>query len=278
MSKVLKNIDVHTLITEDDEPVDNIFSEKQQRLLTTPLYDSWQSERKFLALANVGIFTDDKEKPIVPDMMLSMDVELTKENWPDEHRSYLMWEFEKAPEIVIEVVSNNIGKENSAKKRRYAQIGVFYYVIFDPILYLSKEPLIIYQLADDHYIPYIGTVFPNIGLGLKQWFGTFQDEEATWLRWTDLQGSLILTGAEQADLARQQTDLARQQADLAHQQADLARQQADLARQETEEQRLKALRATERADLAEKAAQKERNEKELLMAKLRALGIDPNQI
>jgi hypothetical protein len=51
--------DVSHLITEDDTPVDNIFSEKQQRLLTSPLYDGWigpGNERKFVAFANVGLF------------------------------------------------------------------------------------------------------------------------------------------------------------------------------------------------------------------------------
>ena len=32
--------DVEHLVTEDDTPVDNVFSEKQQRLLTEPLYSS----------------------------------------------------------------------------------------------------------------------------------------------------------------------------------------------------------------------------------------------
>ena len=32
---------VNALVTEDGEPVDNVFSEKQQRLLTEPLYSSW---------------------------------------------------------------------------------------------------------------------------------------------------------------------------------------------------------------------------------------------
>jgi hypothetical protein len=30
------------VVTDDDTPVDNMFSEKQQRLLTEPLYSSWQ--------------------------------------------------------------------------------------------------------------------------------------------------------------------------------------------------------------------------------------------
>jgi hypothetical protein len=42
MSQSLLEItpDVDSLITEDDEPVDNLSSEKQQRLLTEPLYSS----------------------------------------------------------------------------------------------------------------------------------------------------------------------------------------------------------------------------------------------
>jgi hypothetical protein len=32
---------VENIVTEDDEPLDNLFSEKQQRLLTESLYSSW---------------------------------------------------------------------------------------------------------------------------------------------------------------------------------------------------------------------------------------------
>ena len=49
--------DVEHLVIEDDTPVDNLFSEKQQRLLTEPLYCSWAAEnRKFLTAANVAVF------------------------------------------------------------------------------------------------------------------------------------------------------------------------------------------------------------------------------
>jgi hypothetical protein len=53
---------VDHLVTEDDTPVDNIFSEKQQRLLTEPLYNSWSGPgegRPFVAMANVGYRTPD---------------------------------------------------------------------------------------------------------------------------------------------------------------------------------------------------------------------------
>ena len=55
--------EMENLVTEDDTPVDNILSEKQQRLLTEPLYGAWSGpdqhapgHRPFLALANVGLF------------------------------------------------------------------------------------------------------------------------------------------------------------------------------------------------------------------------------
>lgn len=56
---------VRNLVTEDDEPVDNIFSAQQQRLLVQSLYTGWTPPpdeeepnitRKFMADANVGIF------------------------------------------------------------------------------------------------------------------------------------------------------------------------------------------------------------------------------
>jgi hypothetical protein len=34
-------VEVDEIVTEDEAPVDNIFSEKQQRLLAEPLYSSW---------------------------------------------------------------------------------------------------------------------------------------------------------------------------------------------------------------------------------------------
>ena len=37
--------DISHLVTESEEPVDNIISEKQMRLLTRPLYSSWQGRR-----------------------------------------------------------------------------------------------------------------------------------------------------------------------------------------------------------------------------------------
>lgn len=66
--------DISDLVTEDDTPVDNLISEKQQRLLTTCLYSSLSRDVPFLATANAGLFYGLKQPPLVPDVLLSLEV------------------------------------------------------------------------------------------------------------------------------------------------------------------------------------------------------------
>jgi Uma2 family endonuclease len=208
--------DVSHLITEDDTPVDNIFSEKQQRLLTSPLYDGWigpGDERKFVAFANVGLFYATNRPAIVPDTLLSLDVEPPQEVWEKHHRSYFMWEFGKPPDVVIEVVSNKKGEELGQKKNLYARIGIAYYVVYDPQKQLSNEMLHIFHRESASYVPADETWLPDVGLSLTLWEGTYQDMNATWLRWVDADGSLIPTAAELLEIERQRANEAEARAD-----------------------------------------------------------------
>jgi Uma2 family endonuclease len=229
---------VEHLVTEDDTPVDNLFSEKQQRLLTEPLYASWPGPgqgRPFLAMANVGLFYAVEQPPFVPDMLLSLNVRCPADLWPKSHRSYFMWEYGKSPDVVIEIVSNRRGREDSDKLEGYAQIRVPYYAIFDPECMLSGEILRVFELQRFAYRPLEDPVLlPGIGLGLRQWYGVFEEHDNSWLRWVDTDGQLIATGAERAEHARQQAEHARQQAEHARQQAEHAKQQAEHAEQRAE--------------------------------------------
>ncbi len=75
--------DISGIVTEDDTPVDNLFSEKQQRLLTDSLNSSWKPGRSFLSAADVGIFYDPDEPPIVPDVFMSLDVTAPEDKWKE---------------------------------------------------------------------------------------------------------------------------------------------------------------------------------------------------
>lgn len=81
--------DADKLVTEDDTPVDNFASAKQQRLLVSSVYSS-QQERTFLAEANVGIFHTANQPAIVPDVFLSLNVQVFENWWDKQNRSYLV--------------------------------------------------------------------------------------------------------------------------------------------------------------------------------------------
>ena len=199
-------VDIETLVTEDDTPVDNMPSEKQQRLLTEPLYSSWSGPgggRSFLAAANVGVFPEPRNPAIVPDMFLSLDVQVHENFWDKAHRSYFVWEFGKPPELVVEVVSNQKGNEVGRKRRRYAQMGVEYYVIHDPLHQVMDDELRIYRLTGGSYERRESPWFPELRLGLTLWDGVFEAVRHRWLRWVDEHGTPIPTGRERAEHAEQ---------------------------------------------------------------------------
>ncbi|MBL8205792.1 MAG: Uma2 family endonuclease [Blastocatellia bacterium] len=226
------------LVTEDDVPVDNLFSAKQRRLLVEPLYSSWHppavegstEPRIFLADSDVGIFSSPRQPPIAPDMFLSLDVEPNPEYLGNEHRAYFVWEFDKVPEIAVEVVSNRKGKEMDAKMQRYAHLGIAYYVVFDPYRHLKSDVLQVHELTmgGRRYHRRQDFQLPEVALSLQLWRGEFEGTESEWLRWCDADGNLIPTGAERAHVEAQRADAeaaARQRAE-----AEVAQLRAELQR------------------------------------------------
>lgn len=246
---------VDDLITEDDTPVDNIFSAKQQRLLVEPLYSSWQggtAQRLFIADANVGLFAADHQLPLVPDGFLSMDVKLPQNLWLKKHRSYFFWLYGKPPEVVIEVVSNKKGGELDSKLEDYAWMRIFYYVVFDPEEQLGSGKLRIFALNPGGYQEITSFWLPELGVGLTLWQGEYETINAVWLRWCDAEGNVIPTGGERA----RQEAAARQAAEEQARQEAAARQEAqEQARQEAAARR--AAQAQARQDAAARQAAEE---------------------
>ena len=260
-------VDLETLITEDDTPVDNMPSEKQQRLLTEPLYSSWAGPgggRTFLAAANVGVFPEPRNPAIVPDVFLSLDVQVADNFWDKRHRSYFVWEFGKPPDLVVEIVSNQKGNEVGSKRLRYARMGVGYYVIYDPFHRLMRDDLRVYRLRGGRYERQESPRFPELRLGMRLWEGEFEGVWwSGWLRWTDEHDVLIPMGKERAELERR---LAEQE-----------RRRAEHAEHAMAEERRRAEQERRRAEHAEHAMVEERRRAERLAALLRRSGIDPEQ-
>ena len=259
--------------------MDNFQSEEQQRLLVEPLYSSKVLPAPFLAAANVGLFYKLKGDPIVPDMLLSLGVQRPDDFSQRQNRSYFTWEIGKNPEVCIEIVSNAEGDEfalskksqqkgkSRAKKELYAQIGIPYYVVFDPLQQIQGEAemngalLRVWTISPDGYTELTSaegitsiaqSIWLNaIGLGLTLWEGQFEEEVTRlWLRWCDREGQVIPTGAERAEAESQR--------------AEAESQRAEAESQGREVERLRAEAESQRADR--------------LAERLRAMGINPDAI
>ena len=250
------------IVTEDGKPVDNQFSEKQQRLLAEVLYCSWQPDEPFVAMSNVGLFFAIRTPPFVPDVMVSLGVSSPADPFPKRNRSYFIWEYGKAPDLVVEVVSNDEGGEDTIKLKGYAKLGIPYYIIYDPEEHLSSKPLRVYRLESSRYeldaseSPF----FESLKLGVRIWRGTYEDMPQTWLRWTTADGQLLPTGKERASSEELRADGEKQKAMSEKLRADHEQQRADHEQQRGDHEKL-------RADEAEQLA-------EQLRAKLKQLGIE----
>jgi Uma2 family endonuclease len=191
--------DISHLVTEDDTPADNLISEKQQRLLINCLYSSLSREVPFLATANVGLFYGLNQPPLVPDVLLSLDVSVPEDWSQKQNRSYFVWQFGKPPEVAIEIVSNKVGNELGSKLKDYARAGVAYYIVFDPLGLLGEAVVRVHQLEGTRYRLLDENWMEQIELGLTLWEGSFEGKSLAWLRWCDREGNLLLTGDERAE-------------------------------------------------------------------------------
>lgn len=222
-------IDYDALTTEDDAPVDNILSEKLQRLLVQILHATAWTTRNFLAAANVGVFYAVNKPPVVPDMFLAYDVEGADDWTKKENKSYFVWRFGKPPDLVVEIVSNAIGGEDGDKLAKYAEMGVKYYVIHDPFHYLGETTLQAFALNAGVFEPCDPAWLPNVKLGLIEWEGTFEGSRGTWLRWVDAEGSVLPTGEERATTAEARAESEHRRAKAEKRRADrLARKLREL--------------------------------------------------
>jgi Uma2 family endonuclease len=195
------DIDYNALVTEDHKPVDRIFVEKLYRLLTRSLYASWPGPgagRPFLVLVNVGWFYQRNTPAVVPDCLLSLDVTCPENLQAKEGHSYYQWDMGKQPDVVIEIVSDRTGGEESSKKDLYARLGVAHYAVFDPKHFLSADTLRTYELVGGDYHLAGPGPWPKVGLGLRLWQGKFEGHEDAWVRWCDAHGEVIPTGEERA--------------------------------------------------------------------------------
>ena len=271
---------------QDGKPVDSEVQRLIANLLKSILAYIWANRNDWFFGVDMGWYYSPEENAIAPDGFLCLGVERIRgENL---RLSYVTWEENGViPSLVIEVVSKTPGGEYKKKKRKYAQYGVLYYVIYAP-LRVRKPKLTLYRLNREgkYELQEENPMWmPEIGLGIGTEVGTFQGITREWLYWYEEQGNRYSTleeAKQQAEFQRQQAEFQRQQAEFQRQQEQEARLQAEAQRQQEQEARLQAeaqRQEEQEARLqAEQQAELQRQQTEKLAARLRELGIDPDQL
>ena len=189
----------------DDTPVDNELQEIIPSLLKSILQMLWKGRMDWFFGIDMGLYYDPEQPPIVPDGFLSLNVE---RHYDEELRlSYLLWEEEIPPILVLEVVSTAPGGEYTTKLDKYARIGVLYYVIYNPKR-RRKAKLEIYRLVNDKYELQISNPLwmPEIGLGIGSERASHDDLTREWLYWYDENNHRYPTPVERAELADKRAD------------------------------------------------------------------------
>jgi Uma2 family endonuclease len=150
-----------------------------------------------------------------------------------ERKSWVSWEEGKAPDVVIELLSDSTAEyDRTQKKQIYQdQMRVSEYYWFDPF---RPEDLAGFVMQHGVYQPIAPIsqnrlISPALDLALVRWEGIYKKIPAVWLRWASLSGEVLPIAEEIAEQERERAVLAQQQANQAQQQANLAQQRADSA-------------------------------------------------
>jgi Uma2 family endonuclease len=274
----------HTQLPCEDGTIVTNFDEHPQSILLTdsilPALRRRHPDGQFAIGQDSGIYWRFTDPPLrgcvapdwfyVPDVPPDLDGRL--------RRSYVLWKELISPLIALEFSSGDGSEERdrtpwSGKFWIYEKaVHVWFYAIFG----VESGILAVYHLVDGSYQPLAANErghFPiaPLGVELGVWRGYYLNRETSWMRWWDHQGNLLLTGAEREEEQRHRADEEHRRADEAQQQADEEHRRADEAQQQADEEHRRANEAQQRADA-------ERHRAESLAARLRALGVDPDDI
>lgn len=228
--------------SEDGEPVAETYDHLYVLLVTLEVLRQYLEGRQATVLGNQFLYYAQgyPRLRVAPDVMVIFDVP------PGGRDNYKTWEEGQVPAVIFEMSSQGTKDQDQIfKKTLYKQLGVKEYWLFDPRGEWVEGQLQGYRLRGEVYEPIEDGRSEPLQLRLQaegRLIGFYREDN----------GEKLLIPGELAEALRQEV-LARQEAEA----------QIEAERQRAEEERQRA----EQAEL--QVAQ--------LKARLRSLGIDPDQ-
>jgi Uma2 family endonuclease len=237
---------------DDNENMETHRHKLQMDLLLETIYPWLEQRKDGYAGGNMFVYFSasqlKNEDYKGPDFFAVLDVP------QNERKSWVVWEEGKAPDLVIELLSETTAQnDKTGKKLIYQnQMRVPEYFWYDPF---NPEDFVGFTLRDGVYQPLTidsqdRYISQQLQLALIRWQGTYYGVKTVWLRWQTLEGELLPTQRE-----------FREEAEAKAIQAEAKAIQAEA----------KAIQAEAKAIQAEAKATK-------LAAKLEEMGINPDVI
>ncbi|NEP10424.1 MAG: hypothetical protein F6K14_09440 [Symploca sp. SIO2C1] len=236
------------LIFDDGEPLESNRHRIAMNVLIEAVHQAYQGRDDYFAGGNMFVYYSSQQvrnrEFKGPDFFVALNVDGTT-----ERQGWVVWEEAgRYPDVIVELMSPSTASQDKGKKKDlYEQtFRTRDYFIYDPF---DKKSLRGWHLGRNLRYEAIapderGWLWcESLGLWLGIWEGTLTKEKASWLRFYDRNGNLILLGQELAEQERQR-----------------AEQECQRAEQERQ-----------RAEQAESALEELRN-------RLQQMGIDPEQI
>jgi Uma2 family endonuclease len=253
----------------DSTPVDSELQEFIPTFLKTLLIDIWANRADWFFGIDMGIYYSPDEPPVVPDGFLSVGVDRIKSE--NLRLSYVLWEEQVLPQLVVEIVSKKYRGEYSTKKTLYENLGILYYVVYNPRR-KRKPSLEAYKLIQGKYVQMVGNPIwlPELAIGIGKERFDYQGYDREWMFWYNRTNQRYPTAQEQVRQAQTQAQEAQTQAQEAQTQAQEAQTQAQKAQTQAEQAEAQVQQAEAQVQQAEARSQR-------LADRLRALGLDPDE-
>ncbi len=209
------------LPTQDDLPCDDGIPMETQRhklqmdILLDTLYpwlenrsDGYISGNMFVYFSIAQLKNQDFKGP---DFFVVLGVE------KKERKSWVVWEEGKAPDLIIELLSESTAQEDKTHKKQIYQekMRVPEYFWYDPF---NPDDFTGFSLQNGEYQPLTfddnqHLYSARLNLKLVRWQGEYKGVETIWLRWATPQGDLLPTERELSQKAQQEVQLQKAKAD-----------------------------------------------------------------
>jgi len=88
--------------------------------------------------------------------------------------------------------------------------------------HLDRGVLRVYEWYRGAYVPLPSAWMDRVGLGVLLWQGNYEGRENTWLRWSNENDVVILTGKERAEQEYQRAEQANKRAEQERQEKEQA--------------------------------------------------------